>query len=64
MGDFNCFQWGIAREVPLETILYGDPDGNGDLKRTNELAIRAEVVFGFVIYDVKAFSLITGNFSS
>lgn len=58
MGDFNAFQWGVARNVPLETIEYGDPDGAGDLKRTNEIAIRAEAVLGFVIFDETAFSLI------
>lgn len=58
MGDFNAFQWGVARNVPLETIEYGDPDGNGDLKRTNEIAIRAEAVLGYVIFDGGAFSLI------
>lgn len=64
MADFRAFQWGIARMVPLETIEYGDPDGNGDLKRTNELAIRAEAVIGFVIFDGAAFSLIQGNAAS
>lgn len=64
MGDFNAFQWGVAREVPLETIEYGDPDGNGDLKRTNEIAIRAEAVLGFVIFDGSAFSLIESPVSS
>lgn len=58
MGDFNAFQWGVARNVPLETIEYGDPDGNGDLKRTNEIAIRAEAVLGYAIFDDTAFSLI------
>lgn len=58
MGDFNAFKWGVAREVPLETIEYGDPDGAGDLKRTNEIAIRAESVLGFAIFDGAAFSVI------
>lgn len=58
MGDFRAFQWGVARQVPLETIEYGDPDGLGDLKRTNELAIRAEAVLGYVIFDTAAFSLL------
>lgn len=58
MGDFNAFQWGVAREIPLEKIEFGDPDGNGDLKRTNEIAIRAEAVLGFAIFDGAAFSLI------
>jgi hypothetical protein len=58
MGDFNAFHWGVAREVPLETIEYGDPDGLGDLKRTNEIAIRAEAVLGYAIFDGSAFSII------
>lgn len=64
LGDFNAFQWGVAREVPLELIEYGDPDGNGDLKRTNEVAIRAESVFGYAIFDPTAFSLITSGAAS
>ncbi len=64
VGDFNAFQWGIAREVPLELIEYGDPDGNGDLKRTNEVAIRAESVLGYAIFDPSAFSLITSGAAS
>jgi HK97 family phage major capsid protein len=59
LGDWDAFKWGVAREVPLETIEYGDPDGNGDLKRTNEIAIRAEAVFGFAIFDGNAFSIIS-----
>lgn len=58
MADWNAFKWGIARNVPLHLIEYGDPDGAGDLQRTNEIAIRAEVVFGFAILDDKAFSII------
>lgn len=59
MGDWRAFKWAIARQVPLELIEYGNPDGNGDLKRTNEIAIRAEAVFGFVIFDGSAFSIIS-----
>lgn len=55
MGDFGAFKWGIARSVPLETIQYGDPDGNGDLKQTNEIAIRAESYIAFAIMDGAAF---------
>lgn len=60
IGDFEAFKWGIAREMPLELIEFGDPDGNGDLKRTNEVAIRAESVIGFGIMDDEAFALIDG----
>lgn len=61
MGDFNAFKWGVARNVPLETIMYGDPDGNGDLKRTNEIAIRAEAILGFAFLDTAAFALVKGT---
>jgi len=59
MGDWRAFRWGIARQVPLELIEYGDPDGLGDLKRSNEVAIRAESIFGFAIFDGTAFSIIS-----
>lgn len=58
VGDFDAFRWGVAREVPLKTIESGDPDGAGDLNRTNEIAIRAESILGFAIMDGAAFSLI------
>lgn len=64
LGDWRAFKWGVARELPLETIEYGDPDGAGDLKRTNEIAIRAEAVFGFVIFDGNAFSIISEHGAS
>ena len=64
IGDFRAFQWGVAREVPLETIEYGDPDGLGDLKRTNEIAIRAEAVLGYAIFDGHAFSIISKSGAS
>lgn len=60
MGDFDAFKWGVARDMPLKLIEYGDPDGNGDLQRKNELAIRAESVIGFGIMDEEAFALIDG----
>jgi len=60
MGDFEAFKWGIARDMPLKLIEFGDPDGNGDLQRKNELAIRAESVIGFGIMDDTAFALIDG----
>lgn len=64
MGDFRAFQWGVAREVPLETIEYGNPDGLGDLKQTNEVVIRAEAVLGFAIFDGAAFSIIESALAS
>lgn len=58
IGDWDALKWGIARYVPLEVIRYGDPDGAGDLKRTNEIAIRAEAIFGFAVLDPKAFAIV------
>ena len=58
MGDFNAFSWGIARNMPLTRIEYGDPDGKGDLKRNNQIALRAETYIGFVFMDPKAFVVI------
>lgn len=58
VGDFSAFKWGVQKDIPLEVIEYGDPDGQGDLKNRNEVAIRAEVVYGVGIMDLKAFCLI------
>lgn len=58
MGDFRAFKWGVARYVGLKLIEAGDPDGSGDLARMNEVAIRAESIFGFAIFDEQAFSLV------
>lgn len=59
IGDFeNQFKWGIAKDVQLETITYGDPDGKGDLKRYNQVAIRAEAYVGFVFGDPASFAVV------
>lgn len=56
LGDFaNAFKWGYAKQIPIEVIPYGDPDGNGDLKRTNEVFVRAEAWIGWGILDPSAF---------
>lgn len=50
VGDFqNAFKWGYSKNIPLEVIEYGDPDGQGDLKRTNEVVLRAEAYIGWSI---------------
>ena len=59
VGDFDAIRWGIQREIGLELIEFGDPDGGGDLKRRNEVAFRMEVVYGWGIADLDAFALIT-----
>lgn len=58
VGDFSAFRWGIQRQIGLELIRHGDPDGQGDLKRNNQVAFRAEVVYGWGIANLGAFALI------
>lgn len=59
VGDFaNAFRWGYADQIPMEVIQYGDPDGQGDLKRTNEVVVRAEAWVGWGILNKAAFSRI------
>ena len=59
VGDFaNCFRWGIAKELPLETIEFGDPDGQGDLKRNNQIVLRSEAFIGWAIMDESAFAIV------
>jgi HK97 family phage major capsid protein len=58
VGDFTALRWGVQRRIPIETIRFGDPDGNGDLKRANQIALRLEVVYGIAIMDTNAFAVI------
>ncbi len=59
VGDFaSAFKWGYAENIPLEIIQFGDPDGQGDLKRTNQIVLRAESYIGWGILDKDSFALI------
>lgn len=58
VGDYSQIVWGIQKEIGVEKILYGDPDGQGDLKRNNQIALRAEIVYGWVIGDLSSFAKI------
>lgn len=58
VGNFDAIRWGIQRQIGLELIEFGDPDGGGDLKRKNEVAFRMEVVYGWGIADLDAFAVI------
>lgn len=64
VGDFSGIRWGVQRSIGLEAIRYGDPDGQGDLKRNNQVAFRAEVVYGWGIADLNAFAKITNAVGS
>jgi len=51
VGDWrNGIRWGIQRDLPVEIIRYGDPDGQGDLKRKNQIALRLEIVYGWYVF--------------
>lgn len=61
VGDFSTIGWGVQRALGLEMIEYGDPDGGGDLKRNNQVAFRAEVVYGWGIADLLAIAKVWDN---
>lgn len=51
IGDFqNGIRWGVQRDLPVELIRFGDPDGQGDLKRRNQIALRLEIVYGWYVF--------------
>lgn len=58
VGQFDAFRWGVQRQIDAHLIEYGDPDGLGDLQRLNQIAIRAEIVYGLGIMDTAAFAKI------
>ena len=60
VGDFeNAFRWGIAKEIPMKVIEYGNPDGQGDLQAMNQVVVRAEAYIGWAILDADAFAKVT-----
>lgn len=65
VGDFaNAFKWGIAKDLPLEIIEYGNPDNDaeaGDLKGHNQIYLRSEAYIGWGILDANAFALVCVN---
>lgn len=62
VGDFQgAFKWGYAQEIPMEVIQYGDPDGQGDLKLTNEVVLRAEAYIGWGILDADSFGCVVSG---
>lgn len=58
VGQWDLLRWGVQKSIPIELIKYGDPDGQGDLKSLNQIAIRAEVVYGWGILDLDGFSTV------
>lgn len=60
-GQFDAFRWGVQRSIGAHLIEYGDPDGLGDLQRSNQVAIRAEIVYGIGIMGSNAFAKIVSG---
>lgn len=58
VGDFGAMRWGYAQDVTFDIITTGDPDGQGDLKRYNQIVLRAEAYVGYGILDPQAFALV------
>lgn len=58
VGDWSLLRWGVQRSIPVELIRFGDPDGQGDLKRKNQIALRLEVVYGWGVMDLDGFSVV------
>lgn len=60
VGNFaDFFKWGLAREIPVEVIEYGDPDNSGaDLKGHNQVYLRGEAYIGWGILVPAAFAKI------
>lgn len=58
LGQFGLIKWGIVRDLGLDVIETGDPDGLGDLKRLNQIAYRTEVVYSWAVLDPKGFAVL------
>jgi hypothetical protein len=58
VGQWDLLRWGVQRRVPVELIKFGDPDGQGDLKRKNQIALRLEVVYGWAVMDLDGFATV------
>lgn len=62
IGDFaNAFKWGYAENVKFEIIQFGDPDGLGDLKQSNQIVLRMEMYIGWGILDPDSFAKIVNT---
>jgi hypothetical protein len=59
VGQWDLFRWGVQESIPVELIEFGDPDGQGDLKRQNQIALRVEVVYGWGVMDLDGFATVS-----
>ena len=58
LGDWDMVKWGFVRDMFMEVIETGDPDGLGDLKRMNQIAYRVEVCYSWAVIDDLAFAVL------
>ena len=62
LGNFrDFFRWGVAKDVSIEVIQYGNPDNDaqaGDLKGHNQVYLRGEMYLGWGILVPAAFARI------
>lgn len=58
IGDWSQVKWGFVRNIGIKPIEFGDPDGNGDLQRNNQIAYRVEMVIAMAVLDPKAFAVL------
>lgn len=63
VGDYEAMRYSVVRTVPVELIKFGDPDGLGDLKRKNQVALRGEIFFAAAVLDDDALVIITSDAS-
>lgn len=57
VANWDAFRWGFAKEMPLEVIEYGNPDGGTyDLKQANEVLLRSEAFIGWGFLDASQFA--------
>lgn len=63
VGDFaNAFKWGFAKNLPIEVIEYGNPDGGTyDLKQANQVLLRTEAYIGWAILNPASFAKVYVN---
>ena len=67
VGNFaDFFKWGIARQIPVEIIEYGNPDNSdaGDLKGHNQIYLRGEAYLGWGILIPGAFAIVKAGASA